>query len=207
VNAASVAFLVGAAVAAVTNWIAVSTARKNLEYVTKPATLLLLIGAALSIDAVNDTQRVWFVVALSFSLLGDIALMVPSDRFVLGLASFLLAHVAYAVGMAVRGLEAGGLVVGVVVAVVAVLTLGRRIIGAAPSALRLPVTAYVLVISAMVAFAIGTVEPWIIVGALLFYASDALIGWTRFIADFPRSRVAVMVTYHVGQGALVVGLL
>ena len=203
----AVAFLAAAAIAAVVDWWAVAVVNRTIEYVAKPATLALLIGAAATLDPADPTQRAWFVAALCFSLLGDIALMLPSDRFVAGLSAFLLAHVAYSVGMAARGLEGGLLAVGIAVGIVAVLTLGRKIAGAASPELRLPVAAYILVISGMVALAIGTGEPWIIGGALLFYTSDALIGWTRFVADFPRSRVAIMVTYHLGQAALVLGLL
>jgi uncharacterized membrane protein YhhN len=82
--------------------------------------------------------------------------------------------------------------------------------------LVLPVGAYVVVISAMVVSAAGTAgrADWAarssalaIAGALLFYGSDALIGWTRFVGDFPGSRVLVMATYHLGQAGLVLGLL
>jgi hypothetical protein len=33
-----------------------------------------------------------------------------------------------------------------------------------------------------------------------------VIGWTRFLRDFPHSRVVVMVTYHLGQVGLVLAL-
>jgi uncharacterized membrane protein YhhN len=69
------------------------------------------------------------------------------------------------------------------------------------------VIAYVTVISAMVATAIGSGNPVAIAGALSFYASDALLGWNRFARPFPHARLAVMVTYHVGQGLLVLSLL
>ena len=46
-----------------------------------------------------------------------------------------------------------------------------------------------------------------VAGALLFYASDAVLGWTRFVSDFPRSRVVVMITYHLGQLGLVLALI
>ena len=83
-------------------------------------------------------------------------------------------------------------------------------------ALAGPVTIYVLAISAMVVSAIATAgrADWsagrsalAIGGALLFFASDGMIGWSRFVGDFPRSRVAIMVTYHLAQAALVLALL
>ena len=59
----------------------------------------------------------------------------------------------------------------------------------------------------MVASAIGTGRVFAIVGALLFGASDSVLGWTRFISDFPRSRLVVMTTYHLGQMGLVLALI
>ena len=47
----------------------------------------------------------------------------------------------------------------------------------------------------------------LVLGALLFYVSDAVLGWTRFVNDFPRSRVVVMTTYHLGQVGLVLALI
>lgn len=39
-----------------------------------------------------------FLLALLFSLLGDIFLMLPRERFLAGLGAFLLAHLAYGWG-------------------------------------------------------------------------------------------------------------
>jgi uncharacterized membrane protein YhhN len=68
------------------------------------------------------------------------------------------------------------------------------------------VTAYVLVISAMVVSAGASGQPLALAGALSFYASDALIAWGRFIRELPHGRLAVMVTYHLAQVALVASL-
>ena len=43
-------------------------------------------------------------------------------------------------------------------------------------------------------------------GAALFYASDALIGWERFVEARDGGHLAVMVTYHLGQILLVLSL-
>jgi len=206
VNAVAATSLAAAGLVALVDWWAVATDRRRVEYVAKPLTLVLLIGAAAAIDPADRTQRAWFLVALCLSLVGDVALMLPRDRFVAGLSAFLLAHVAYVVGMVVRATSLPALAVGSAAALIAIFVLGRRIIAGAPGPLHTPVAGYVVVISIMVAAAIGTTEAWIITGALLFYVSDALIGWTRFVADIRHGRVAVMVTYHLGQAGLVLGL-
>ena len=69
-----------------------------------------------------------------------------------------------------------------------------------------PVIAYMAVISAMVVSASASGNPVAIAGAVSFYASDALIAWTRFITDFRWGRTAVMVTYHLAQFGLVLSL-
>jgi uncharacterized membrane protein YhhN len=104
-----------------------------------------------------------------------------------------------------------GLLLGVAVVAVALLTLARRIVSAVRAsdepALVAPVIAYVTVISSMVVSAFGTGNPIAIGGALLFYASDALIAWNRFVQQVPQGRLAIMVTYHLGQTGLVLSLL
>jgi uncharacterized membrane protein YhhN len=154
--------------------------------------------------------RAWFVVALVLCLLGDVLLMLPQDLFVFGLGAFLLGHVAYVVGMHVEGVSAGRFLVGIVVVMAALAVLGTvilRAVRAGPDpALAGPVVAYMFVISAMVASAIG-VGRWIgIAGATSFYVSDALIAWDRFKQPIPHGRVAIMVTYHLAQVGLVLSL-
>jgi uncharacterized membrane protein YhhN len=72
--------------------------------------------------------------------------------------------------------------------------------------MAVPVTAYVAVISFMLASAFGTRNAFAIVGAGLFYVSDALIAWDRFVKPRPWARLAIMTTYHLGQVGLVLSL-
>ena len=63
-----------------------------------------------------------------------------------------------------------------------------------------------LAIGAMVVLAVGTWSTLAGLGALLFLASDTLLGWGRFVGSAPGGRVLVHVTYHVGQALLVLAL-
>lgn len=205
------AVLLGATfVVAALDWYAVGRGDQRLEYVMKPLTMVVLIGAALALDDVDGTARSWFVAALVLSLAGDVFLMLPSDQFVPGLASFLLGHIAYIIGLQSLDTSTTGLVIGLVVVVIALPALGLRIANAVRSgdepALLGPVVAYMLVISAMVVSASSTGNVFAVAGAVSFYASDALIAWTRFIEDFPWGRVAIIVTYHLAQVGLVLSL-
>jgi uncharacterized membrane protein YhhN len=207
---ASVLLAVGGAVA-VLDWIAVGVGWKVAEYVLKPATMVVLIAAAVVLDPVDGPGRAWFVVALACSLLGDVFLMLPAAEtwFVPGLGSFLLGHVAYLVGLVAMGINALALAVGIVAVVVAVALVAPRVVAGARRAdprLGGPVGGYVLVISAMVACAIGSTVALAFTGAVLFYLSDLAIGWSRFVRDFRGSRLVIITTYHVAQVLLVASL-
>jgi uncharacterized membrane protein YhhN len=210
VTSAAFLLLALALVAAVGDWIAVHQGSKPLEYVCKPLTMVLLIGTALALDPTDPTVRTWFVVALVLSLMGDVFLMIPKDLFVFGLAAFLLGHIAYIVGLHVEGVDGPRFLVGIVLVMAVLAVLGTAIlrgVRAGPDpGLAGPVVAYMFVISAMVASAIGVGNVAAIAGASLFYVSDALIAWNRFVRETRHAHVSIMVTYHLAQVGLVLSL-
>lgn len=208
---AALVLLAAAAATAVGNWVAVARESRALEYVCKPATMTLLVGVALTLDPAEPAQRWWFVGALVLSLAGDVFLMLPNDRFLPGVGAFLLAHLAYVGGFVVVGIELAGGLVGAALTLVAVIAVGRPLLQALQRGphqpLTVPVGVYLIAISAMVVAAFGTWQALAIAGALSFYISDAVIGWTRFVRPIPGGPVVIMVTYHVGQALLVLSLL
>jgi uncharacterized membrane protein YhhN len=199
-----------ALVAAAADWVAVHHENKPLEYVCKPLTMVLLVGVALALEPDDAAVRAWFVAALVLCLVGDVLLMVPKDLFVFGLSAFLLGHIAYVVGMHIEGVDGLRFLAGIVIVMVLLAVIGTPIlrgIRAGPDRkLAGPVVAYMGVISAMVASAIGVGRIIGVVGAGLFYASDALIAWNRFLHETSHARVTIMVTYHLGQVGLVLSL-
>ncbi len=208
-NTATAIVLAFAGVFAIGNWVSRVNGSQWLEWTTKPTVTALLAAAALTLDARDGAARAWFVAALVLSLAGDVFLMLPREQFVPGLASFLLAHVAYIVGFVVSGVHAGALVVAAVPVVFALGPLGVTLVRAArrthPSDAA-PVAVYVVVIAGMVVCAGGSHRVAAIVGASLFALSDATIAWTRFMERRPRP-LAIMVLYHLGQAGLVVSLI
>jgi uncharacterized membrane protein YhhN len=205
-----IAWLAATAVLAAADWFAVATDNKRLEYLCKPATMVALIGVAASLDPFSGAARTWFVVAIALSLLGDVFLMLPSDRFVPGLASFLLAHVAYIVGLNIDGGSAGALAVSALVVATATVIVATPIVRAVwrgdDPMVRGPVVVYIAVIATMVTSALATGRPLAILGSLLFYGSDATIAWNRFVRPFGWARLFIIVTYHLGQTLLVLSL-
>lgn len=205
------AVLIGATVAvAVADWVVIARENRRAEYVLKPLTMVILIAAAIVMEGPDPAAARWWVIAaLLASLCGDVFLMLE-DLFIPGLVSFLVAHLLYVGAFVAMGLEAMPFVLGAALVAVLIRVIGVKMIAGASRTDRtfgIAVAAYVSVISLMVAFAFGTTRWWVIIGALLFYISDAFIGWSRFVATFPQQRLAIMTTYHLGQIGLVLGLL
>jgi uncharacterized membrane protein YhhN len=207
-SAAAWILLVVAAVAAVADWIAVWRRPSPSETVLKPLVLVALIGVALAIDPADGGQRAWFVAALVLSLAGDVFLLPSVDRFVPGLASFLLAHVAYVIGFAVAGRDQG-LDLGVVALVVMAWVAMRVVDGVRRTdpALLVPVLVYISAIAARYVAAVRHGDVVGALGAAAFVTSDSVLALDRFDRHRRWMPLAVMVTYHLAQALLVLSLL
>jgi uncharacterized membrane protein YhhN len=208
--------LVLTGLAALGDWVAVAQRRFRLEYVLKPLTLALLIAAA----AVADLGAVkpWVLAALVLGLAGDVALMAsrddapgPDRAFLLGLGSFLVGHVAYLVAFLRHGVHPLSVAAGVlVVGGAAVLSLPTVLRGARRSGgdiLAGAVAAYAATLAVMAVFAVGTASVATALGGLLFLGSDTLLAWDRFAHRLRRGPLLVIVTYHLAQLLIVIGLL
>lgn len=201
--------LAAALLLAIVDWVGCATGRMRLRQAGKPGALLLLITAALVLHPASGLERNLFVVALILCLAGDVLLLLPDGCFPVALASFLLGQLAYSAAFIAAGVDWRHLaVIGALVAAASTL-LGGRILGAARERGAVPpaaILAYLVAISAMVALAGGSPRPPALVGASLFYLSDAMIAWNRFVRPLRAARVPIMVTYHLGQGLLVLSL-
>ncbi len=210
-NALAWTFAALTGVCALIEWWATHTDRKSVRYVTKPLTLALLIGVAVTLDpSVSGAIRWWMVAGLVLSLAGDIFLLLPEKWFLGGLGSFLVGHIAYVVGLQLGFESLAWLLVGLALVAVSVFLVGREMLRRVDldqaKGLLGPVIAYVVIISAMVVSAFGTASVVAVVGAVLFYISDGTLAWNRFVQKLRLGPVAVMVTYHLGQFGLVAWL-
>lgn len=211
--------LIGVAlIVAIVDWVAVATQRKTLEYFAKPGVMLVLL-IWLGQTSGFSGSLVWFGLGLLFSMAGDIFLMLPRERFIGGLVAFLLAHVAYVVGFnqTPTAYNLAGFVLAVLVALVFLRVYRRIAAGLDASgqiALKTPVLIYSLVISVMLLSALLTLaaDTWqagaailVSAGALLFFLSDTLLAWNKFVTPIKQGRLAVIITYHLGQILITVG--
>ena len=200
---------------AVVDWVAVVRRHRHLEYVAKPATLAAFVVAAFLMGGSGGLAG-WFRWALIFSLAGDVFLMLPAERWFLpGLAAFLVGHLLYIVGF---NLDAPPWQVVVPLLLAALLdwVVLRRIVAGLQTTestnLRLPVIVYGIVLSLTLVSGWATwFRPtWTVaariaasVGATLFYTSDLMLAWDRFVQRSRLLHVLVIVTYHLGQLGLV----
>jgi uncharacterized membrane protein YhhN len=210
----TVPLLIVAAVLAGCDWAVVQARLFRLEYLLKPATLAVLLAAAAVADL--GALKPWVVAALACGLLGDVGLMLSSAGrtdapFMTGLAAFLFGHLCYVVALLRHGVRAVDLLAGVlVVAGVAALTLPRVLRGATRAggrALADAVSLYACALAAMAVLAIGTSVVPTAVGGALFLVSDTLLARQRFVALLAHGDLVVMVTYHLAQFLIVVGLI
>jgi uncharacterized membrane protein YhhN len=197
-------------VIAVADWWACTIGPAKAEYLLKPLTMVALISATIALpDPSSNIARWAMVVALIFSMFGDVFLIAAHRFFLQGLLAFFVAHLAYIYALAQLDVTWQFALVGLVVVLVGNAVVGRRIVmgvRANDPDMLIAVIAYLAVVSAMVVTAIATANPWAIVGALLFFGSDAAIGWHRFVGPFKQRDLFVIVTYHLGQIGLVLSL-
>ncbi len=205
---------------AVLDWAAVARRDRRSRYVFKPVTMVAVIAAVvllILLSAHDPWQAFAFLVGFAFSLAGDIFLLLPSDRYFMpGLVSFLLAHLCYIIGLNQTLPPASALLLALPILVIGLLLFSRIRAGLLQSGHRglVPAVAlYSLVISVMLwsawaaLFRFGPDWPFprqalIAVGASLFFMSDSILAWDRFVERKAWGDMVVMITYHLGQIAL-----
>jgi alkenylglycerophosphocholine/alkenylglycerophosphoethanolamine hydrolase len=212
---------------AVLDWVAVAKGWKKVEYIAKPAAMLVLLGPLVLLASFGSVPLICFSLGIFFSLVGDVFLMLSyarfSDRwFIPGLAAFLLAHVTYIIGLNIPMPDVSplwSLGLGVILALTAARLLRRILAGVSQKGLgRLirPVALYGMTITLMLLSALLTLfSSWwnayaaalVSSGAILFYFSDTLLAWNKFVAPVKNGRLVNMILYHLGQFALVAGVI
>lgn len=177
----------------------------RLLYVFKPLTIALIIAVAWTAGRGTPDRYFWLVIAgLAFSAVGDVLLMLPRDRFVAGLASFLIAHLLYIAAFSTpAGVFAAPLLALPFFGAAAVLLL---ILLPRSGALAIPVTVYGLAIATM---GWQAATRWwslddpaslcALLGAVLFMLSDSVLALNRFYRRFAVAEAFLLSTYFAGQ--------
>lgn len=205
---------------AVLDWTAALIDRRRLRLFSKPMVMLAILGWLWSIDGLMG-HLLWFEIGIFFSLAGDVLLVLPKEQFMAGLIAFLLAHIAYIIGLNPTSPPTG--LAPLIIMAIAVLAasgfyqrIGQALTLKGHEKLKLPVLIYTSVISIMLISALMTlirpdtewpVAPALLVsaGALLFFISDATLAWNKFVERISRADLKVIVAYHLGQVGIVLG--
>ena len=188
-----------------------------LQDITKPLIIPVLAGYFLSqISTVTSSLKKWIIAALFFSWAGDVLLMFVSKNelfFLLGLASFLIAHIFYIVffhHVRVReNIKSNPwLLVIVVIYYAALISWLSPFLGE----MKLPVRIYGIIISIMFMLAMHMLSiknkiagSWMMWGALLFVISDSTLAINKFYQPFDAANVIIMFTYGLAQLFIVKG--
>ena len=181
----------------------------------------LTVGLISAVSGVRGPVAAYdglILAGLVLSLVGDMLLAWSMERrtFLLGLVSFLIAHVLYSTAFTLaNGFSAWdvlllAVVIGACIAAYRVLALDLR-------GMKLPVLAYLMVISFMLTKALsslylggisGTARWLVIVGAILFFISDGVLALVQFQHHPARvDRAINLITYYTGQILLALSLL
>lgn len=187
------------------------------HHITKPLLLISLLFYFLSQSKhLGTTTHSLTVLALMFSLAGDILLLFDTQSdlyFILGLISFLMAHLMYSVVFYKRRNPKINPIV--LIGILALYTFGFfSILKKGLNNLLIPVIIYMVVILIMVITSYlrrynVPKYSFILVfnGALLFVISDSILALHKFYMAIPFASIFVMLTYGLAQYFIVLGLL
>jgi uncharacterized membrane protein YhhN len=214
-------FFIAALILAVLEAVALQKNWFRLEVIAKPGVMIVLFVWLLTSAGLNGAL-IWFGLGILLSLAGDVLLMISLDRFFLmGLIAFLMAHAAYIIGFNIPlpSLSLWGIVFAVMVSLGGARVI-RRIVAALASKgqarMRTPIIVYSMVISIMLLSAMMKLMDmtWnanaallVSVGAFLFYISDIILAWNKFVAPIQHGRIYNIAAYHLGQIMLIAGVI
>lgn len=174
----------------------------------KPALVTALI---LLVSSHGLRKHLLFILALTFSLIGDILLMIKlPNLFLFGLGSFLITHLLY-----IRIFSKNAtfnLQITVSFLTIIALFFWFVLKPNVPPAFAIPVFSYMIVITVMgiTANSINSSKETLYLlaaGAILFIVSDSLIAVDRFVAPIPYPTFFIMSTYGIAQLLITKGYL
>lgn len=177
----------------------------RLLYLFKPLSIGLIILLAWNTGASGPDRYFWLILAgLLFSAAGDIFLMLPRDRFVPGLLSFLIAHLLYIAAFAAPA----GFFASPWLALPYLAGAGLLLLILLPRTgkLAMPVCVYATALAVMGWQAASRWQAlqdpaslYAMLGAILFLVSDSVLAFNRFAKPFRAAEAILLTTYFAAQ--------
>ena len=178
----------------------------NVFYISKPLTTALILVPVLALIPDSEGAYIPLIAGgLAFAILGDVLLMLPEERFVLGIGSFAATHAFYlAAFISVAGIALVN--PSTIPLILFAFIMTRFLWSGLRKSLQVPILAYVILITVMTAQAIGAAVQQegaglaiAAAGAILFLASDSMLAIDRFRVPFKTAQALVLSTYWLGQ--------
>jgi uncharacterized membrane protein YhhN len=168
----------------------------------------------------DQRRKRLLVLALSFSLVGDVFLMIPGSTqslFQGGLISFLIAHLLYIrlflIGLIPERIKSKLFVSSLILSAFFGLSL-FALIGNSLGNLLVPVICYMVIILSMALVAINRksqVTPssyfLCLTGAILFVMSDSILAINKFYVSLPAAGFFIMSSYSFAQYFIAKGII
>jgi len=192
---------------------------ENIGWYLKPVLLPFLFYAVAKSEAFESKK--WLLLALLFSWIGDCILLLADKGelyFILGLAAFLIAHLLLILLFTKQKSKNNSFretlfwvgFVGATLYLVGMLSLLLPSLGD----LKIPVTAYALIITIMLKTALKGTFDWngnsrfmVLIGAAFFVISDSILAINKFHTPLPLASLWIMLTYLIAQYYITNGIL
>jgi len=190
---------------------------QSTHYIAKPAIVISLIFLFIRTSkSLSKSLRNLTILALVFSLLGDVLLMFVDESqnfFTFGLVAFLIAHVMYVL-LFLKHRNKEKSPYGFIVLLLIYASSLFYFLKDGLDELLIPVVVYMLVILAMATSSFlrknnANILSYglVFLGALFFMISDSILALNKFHQSIPWSNISIMVTYALAQYLIVIGIL
>ena len=175
--------------------------KPRLKYIFKPfTTILILFFALMQLPEVSVQYKVYILIGLLFSLIGDIFLLWPEKRFIHGLVAFLLAHVLFILAMISDFGPYYNWQYLIPIALYMVIFLW--IILPKSGKFVIPVIVYALILMVFFWQAAGRAvylaessSMQAMFGATLFVTSDSILAYNKFVKNYKWAEFFIIITY------------
>ena len=197
--------------------IGIMAKNETLQMVSKPLIVLSLAGYFITITKERSKVfRLWVILALFFSLLGDVLLMFQQKNelfFLSGLSAFLLAQICYILFFNLARIREGisgrwWLLLIVLIYYSLLISLLKPYLGS----MKYPVIVYAVVVNFMFMLAMHLyflpekrAGLLIMLGGMCFIISDSLLAIIKFFYSFEQAGFVIMLTYGLAQWLIIEG--
>ncbi|PLX12815.1 MAG: hypothetical protein C0598_05150 [Marinilabiliales bacterium] len=173
----------------------------KIKYFFKPlTTVLVIILAFQQVNDWNNTYAYLVIIGLLFSLIGDVFLMLPKDKFLHGLTTFLIAHLFFIVAIFTGLNSVNELVALIPIGLYTLLFLWKVLPKAKENKLAVIIYSLILMVffwqASLYFYYFATLAALnVFLGALFFVISDSLLAYSRFVKQSVYSVALIHISY------------